>query len=578
MKLATKIIILVVVELLLTILSVFVVLTTQTEDAILLIPLIVLEFGAILGLVINRTLKPLGELYRVAGSITSGDFSKRVKISSQDEIGQLANVFNAMAERVDHEYKVLEEKVSEKTKKLEENINSLERLNKTMLGRELKMIEMKNEISSLKRKLGIPEHQLKDTEKQRMATIENSLVMNKEDYKSAFLNVLEDLETSKSKVEQEKLIDEAILTSIGDGMLATDNSGNIIMANDSAEHMLGFSLAELKGKPLEDILVVEYSNGMKVPKNDIPVYVALASGQKVATSVTEFLYFTRKDATKFPIYFIVTPVIIGERVLKAKKTTFGTIMIFRDATKEREIDRMKTEFISLASHQLRTPLSAIKWFSEMLLDSDAGELSKDQKELVQSVHQSNERMIQLVTSLLNISRIESGRIIIDPQPTDLRRLIQEVVEDLKGKLEEEKHRLVISVYDNLPLVSLDPRLIRQVYTNLLTNAIKYTPKEGEITVIVSRKGEEIINQISDTGYGIPLKEQAKVFQKFYRGTNILKHITDGTGLGLYLVKSIIESSLGRIWFKSEENKGTTFWFSLPVSGTPPKKGEVTLDS
>ena len=213
---------------------------------------------------------------------------------------------------------------------------------------------------------------------------------------------------------------------------------------------------------------------------------------------------------------------------------------------------------------------------EILQNGDAGKLNKQQMELLEDIYQSTKRMIQLVNDLLNISRMETGRIIIDPKPTHLGQLLEEVLKDLKQKINSKKQKLVISYHPDLSEINIDPNLIRAVYLNLISNAIKFTPEEGEITVIISKKGNDIISQITDTGWGIPKNEQGKIFQKFYRGSNVVKKVFEGTGLGLYLVKSIIEASRGKIWFKSQKNKGTTFWFSLPASGILPKKGDVSI--
>ena len=360
--------------------------------------------------------------------------------------------------------------------------------------------------------------------------------------------------------------DEAILSSIGEGLVVVNNDGRVIRINSHALRIFGLQLENVLGRRIVESIVFYGEKGDPLNEQDRPSETALHTGHQ-----TEGLYqIQRPHGVKAVIAVVSTPVLL-------KAQTMGAIMVVRDVTKEREVDRMKTEFISLASHQLRTPLSAIKWFTEMLVNGDAGKLSGEQHEFATNIYDSTQRMIELVNSLLNISRIESGRIIVDPKPTDISEMVHGIVTDLRGKIEQKHQTLIVSVHKDLPKINLDPRLIGQVYLNFLTNAIKYTPKGGEITVMVSRKGPDLVSQITDNGYGIPVAQQGHIFQKFFRAENAVKVETDGTGLGLYLVKAIIESSGGQVWFKSTENKGTSFWFSLPMSGMKPKEGEVTLD-
>lgn len=390
-----------------------------------------------------------------------------------------------------------------------------------------------------------------------------------ENSKKAIINVMEDLQTDKEKIDEQKHILDSILANLPIGITLSDASGKPLMRNQAGVTMLGRGLDPQVNKDnLAQSYQISRADGSLYPNEDLPLTMALNSGLPISK---DDLIIQRPDGTKHSLRATSVP------IKNSEGQVTSAVTVFEDITHDKEIDRMKTEFISLASHQLRTPLSAIKWFSEMLLGGDAGELNSEQKDFTNNISQSTERMIQLVNSLLNISRIESGRILVDPRPTDLKELVQDVVTDLKAKIQERKQTLIISVRDDLPKVNLDPRLIRQVYLNLLTNAIKYTPKEGEITVLISKKGDEIISQVNDNGYGIPKSQQDRIFQKFFRAENVVKVETDGTGLGLYLIKAIVESSKGKIWFESEEGKGTTFWFSLPMTGMEAKKGEVTLD-
>ena len=240
------------------------------------------------------------------------------------------------------------------------------------------------------------------------------------------------------------------------------------------------------------------------------------------------------------------------------------VSIERDLTKAKAIEKIKTEFISLASHQLRTPLSAMKWFGKMLISGDAGDLNPMQKEYVEKIYESNEREIRLVNSLLNVSKIESGKILVEPRLTDLTRLISSVMTDFRLEAGELGKKLTAVIDKKIPKIYIDEDQIRQVYANLISNAVRYTKKGGVISVKVYLSKNFIMTEIKDNGIGIPKREQKRVFDKFFRASNALKIETDGTGLGLFLSKTIVESSGGKMGFRSSEGKGSTFWFTLPV--------------
>ena len=348
---------------------------------------------------------------------------------------------------------------------------------------------------------------------------------------------------------------------VSDHVIITDSEGVIIYANKAAARITGYSVKEmigqrpsLWGKQMSESF---YRKMWKTVKTDRkPFYGQLTN--------------KRKNGELYEVDLRISPI----------SDTKGSLVYFvgieRDITKAKAVEKMKTEFISLASHQLRTPLSAIKWFSQMLLDGDAGKLSRLQKEYMENISASNEREIHLVNSLLNISRIESGRISIAPKDTDLRKLVESVVADAGVSEDRRVRQIELEIERGIPLINTDPDLMRHVYMNLLSNAIRYTGEKGKIKVTIKIKGDTILSSVTDNGIGIPKNEQGRIFERFFRAANAMKRETEGSGLGLYLVKTIVESSGGKIWFESQEGRGTTFYFTLPVVGMKAKKGEVSL--
>jgi len=383
------------------------------------------------------------------------------------------------------------------------------------------------------------------------------------------LRLNRDLLASKARqMEERRAKEEALLGSLGEGIVVTDQNGDVERINRQAEELIGWKNEEVVGKKWYDVAPLQDEAGNVIASEKRATQKVLLTGKPTYSSVN---YYVRRDKTRFAVGTTAAPIVVGGK-------TVGVIAVFRDISKERDVDRAKTEFVSLASHQLRTPLSIVKWYAEMLVNGDAGPLNLEQTEFVHCLYDSNERMIELVNSLLSISRIESGRIKIDPIETDLGELVNSLIKELQPKISEKKLTLVESIHPNLPKIMVDPKLVRQVYLNLLTNAIKYTPEKGTITIIISNDGQMITSQVCDSGCGIPKNDQKKIFERFFRAPNAAALDADGTGLGLYLVRTIVESSHGKVWFDSEENKGSTFWFTLPLSGMQSKKGDVTIDA
>jgi signal transduction histidine kinase len=352
---------------------------------------------------------------------------------------------------------------------------------------------------------------------------------------------------------------DLVMASLTESICVIDKNGTILFANDAFADMVGRVRILVLGEKIWDVLqLVREINGQPLITNET---LAATWGAEAVTSLNGNY---RLDNMVIELGAHHVP------------NLEQLILVMRDVTREQEIDRLKSEFMTLASHQLRTPLSAINWFSEMLLKNEAGELNPDQQEFIKNISMSGRRMTDIVGALLNVSRLESGQVIIEPKPTDVAALVRGVVDELANLVHKKQQGLTVHIAPDLPLINLDPSLINQAYASLITNASKYTQDGGQIDLTVKIEDGQLLSSVTDNGYGVPEEERRKIFQKFFRASNILKIETDGTGLGLYLVKTIVESSGGKVGFESQEGKGSTFWFSVPASGMKPKEGNVRL--
>lgn len=555
---------------------------------------------------------------------------EELPIDNNDEIGELATAFNALISDIRSSYSSVEEKLDERTSKLRDSLEKLEIQNK---------------------ELG--------------------------ESKAAMLNVMEDLDVEKRKLEEARLKDEVLLASIGDGMAVTDTGGNLEIVNKSFTDILGFSTDEVIGKRLQDVLKIVDSEGKLIKEQERPIFKVLKNKEKVSSS--EYSY-VRKDGSIVDVSITVSPVLMGKEIIgvfevfrdiskekeylsqierfklavegasdqivmtdaegtviyanavltritgytpeeaigkkagklwgglmdkefyrvmwdtvKNKKKVYngqltnkrkdGTIYVAdlhitpildksgkvqfflaieRDITKEKEIDKMKSEFVSVASHELRTPLAAIDGLVSMILDGDFGQVGENLKQPLEDINTSSARMISLVNDLLNLSRIESGRLKFSLENVDIKTVVDSVFESLKSLAIPKKIKLIDKSISNK--VYVDANKVTQVLTNLVGNALKFTDF-GSVCIETKVNGSMLEVRVIDTGIGMKSSDKGKIFGKFQQ-LDTQKGRPAGTGLGLYLSRTMVKNMGGDLVLESTElGKGSTFMFTIPIAGS-----------
>lgn len=357
---------------------------------------------------------------------------------------------------------------------------------------------------------------------------------------------------AKRKEEQlfnEKQKTESIIHSLDDGLLVFDKNGKISHFNDQFKSVLNISdpANPQKSGPFKQVLEFIYSDNELEKWSGKPEDYAMTRDFLIDLPSQKYL-----KVISFP--------------LRERGEAVGVVRMVRDETKEKQLEKIKSEFVTVTAHQLRTPLSAVKWAFDALRGGDLGKLTPEQEDIANKGFRSNEQMIKLVNDFLNASAVAESSFQFDFTQHDLVRFLRETIASFEG-LAGAKN-IKISFDSDLVNLSLcfDPRQLKIVFENLLENAVSYTLSNGSISVGLKADAhkKEVRVSVKDSGVGIPKTEQDRIFSKFFRGKNVVKLDTEGSGLGLYICRTIIERHGGKIWFESQEGQGTIFYFNLPL--------------
>ena len=347
-----------------------------------------------------------------------------------------------------------------------------------------------------------------------------------------------------------------ILNSIADGVIVTDANHKIILFSPSAERILGLGSEDVVGHPVFDFIGVYGAGGTRWAD-------AIRTWSQSPASIGRVAFLTEQleleDGRVISIH--PAPIVLGDEFL-------GTVSIFRDISREVEVDRLKSEFVATVSHELRTPMTSIKGFVDLLLMNVSGELDDEQRRFLEIIRSNTFRLEILVNDLLDISHLESGKAALSFQSLDVHQLLNEMSEHVEHRSQEEDKQIgfQIEAPQSLPKLRGDLERVRQILANLVENSFNFTPAGGMIRMRARHVGDQIEIDVIDNGMGISLPEQERIFERFFRGEQSLLLGVSGTGLGLSIVLNLVEMHGGRIWVTSDgiPGKGSTFTVSLPA--------------
>ncbi|MCM8775123.1 MAG: ATP-binding protein [Candidatus Omnitrophica bacterium] len=362
----------------------------------------------------------------------------------------------------------------------------------------------------------------------------------------------DELRKANARIEQEKVRYEALLASIGDGMIAVDRDGKIIMMNIRAQDMLGLTDTSCVGKPFQDVFSIEDEKGNLFSIEQRPLSICLATGKRV----TAVAYYRTGGNSKFPAAITASPIILEGQII-------GVIEIFRDITKEKEVDLMKSEFISTVSHELRTPLTGVRESVAQVLEKILGPINSEQAEFLSIALKELDRLATIINDLLDVAKIEAGKMELRKAWFDINVLIRDFIFEYQRVMENKNLMLKSHSSAQSLRVFADAEKVKQIITNLVSNAYKFTDPGGMVIIEAAEAKGEVQISVTDTGYGIPKEDLERIFERFVQVGRTYGPGIKGTGLGLAICKSLVELHQGRIWVESEAGKGARFTFTLP---------------
>lgn len=494
----------------------------KSEIITQLVPLIVVTGIAIvvfiltivfmISLLVNRIIYPISQLYEGARRLQEGDTSYTVVTSANNELDELTDNFNSMALSIKESYAVLEEKVNERTHELLESEKKLEEQN-------VNLHKAQNATLNL----------LEDLE------------MEKQIVEKRVIERTEGIENEKSKLFQ-------VASNMSLGVILLNPQQEIVFINYITRAVLGLKIDENSSKVIFTKLFNYF--GKQKMKSSLERLFSdkrftvpeISGGGRLYSMYLRALHDTKSKEEKISGYFIQ----------------------FEDITDVKILERSKTELVAVASHQLRTPLTAMRGNVELLADESYGSLNKEQHELVTDMEESTVRLIQMVNEMLDITRIEKGDLEMVIEPINVKDIIYSIAHNFGTYA--ERHNFVINIdeIDSGATIYADTMRTRQIFQNLIDNAIKYSRNPGVLNISTKMRGSLLEIHFKDNGIGVPKNEIPKLFTRFYRASNTVLTASSGSGLGLYIIKAISKEMGGDITVESIENEGTTFTVLLPI--------------